>query len=131
MQRLGAWLGLAWLMGLSVGCGPVYKTVYAFDPPRDAAGRRCIVQCDTQRQQCQELEALKSERCRAEARIAELEYEQCQANAKDPKRCSRRYVSCDHGDIARCESAYRICYQNCGGSVRSKTVCTAHCDKAK
>lgn len=132
MRKLAVFFGLVLGSAGLAGCGPVYQTVYNYEPPRDEIGMRCVRQCEDTMRECLQKEELKDENCRKEYHIADLEYQRCRELARQrgekPERCYRRGVYCSSGDRERCESQYRLCYENCGGVIRSKQVCSMFCD---
>lgn len=112
------------------GCGPVYDTQYQFTPPENESGRTCVFQCETSKEQCQQIQEMRAESCEDRA---EYEYERCvdriyRRKGREPKwhECSKETCS---ADVDRCENTYRNCYQACGGKVRAETVCVANCDQ--
>ncbi|MGF1547206.1 MAG: hypothetical protein ACFCUG_07750 [Thiotrichales bacterium] len=132
-MKLAVWLiGWVALMSALAGCGPVYKTVYHFEPPRDDNGIRCVLQCEETLRECSVAEDLRDENCRREQQVAELEHQRCRDLARAAGRkddvCPRSYVSCVGGRHARCDENYRRCYENCGGQISSQQVCSMFCD---
>ena len=115
-------------------CGCV--TEYTYSPPTTAEGRACVAHCqdnqmgcrisqDRQRdaafEQCKTESAQKQSQCEHDSQI---EYDACLRYAKtdtDRKACRRQ--SCDQpgcysgSNYDLCDSDYRACYQNCGGTV--------------
>ncbi|MGF1643860.1 MAG: hypothetical protein ACFCUJ_09455 [Thiotrichales bacterium] len=119
------------LMAIS-GCGPVYRTVYSFEPPRDENGLRCARQCEDTLRECVAAEDLRDENCRREQQLADLEHQRCRDLARAAGRkddvCQTRYVSCIGGRHERCDDNYRRCYEHCGGQVHSQQVCSMFCN---
>ncbi len=113
----------------STGCGPMYDTRYTFVPPESQSGRTCTFQCENSKMQCQQIEQMRNDTCEERARI---EQQQCQWNMQMQGKKEKWYdcglSSCSE-DTERCESQYRSCFQMCGGTVRSETVCIANCDQ--
>lgn len=111
-------------------CGPIYSTDYNFSPPRSAEGRACVFQCEIGRQQCNEIEGLKQDRCEhySDQELYDCERDIRRRKGREPKwyECSSR--SCD-ADSDRCDQSYRYCYQACGGEVNQVTNCVANCDQ--
>ncbi|MCG8354249.1 MAG: hypothetical protein MI920_01635 [Kiloniellales bacterium] len=129
------------MMAFSVAlaaCGPVYKTVYEFDPPRSAAGLQCVQQCWQNQSLCR-LSADSDERlCLAEARAeAERRFVNYRLDRlEEGKKVEKRLSDFDHSYRCRyrsfgksCEPDFRVCYVSCGGQVRPYRVCTAFCDQ--
>jgi len=111
-------------------------TEYTYSPPTTAEGRACVARCqDTQMrcrvtqdrrrdsafEQCKVDSAQKQSQCEHDSQI---EYDACLRYAKtdaDRNACHRQ--SCDQpGCYAStnydlCDTDYRACYQNCGGTV--------------
>lgn len=129
----------AGLLLLLNACGPVYRTTYQLSPPDSARGRSCVNTCQATLQQCEATETYAHEECENRA---ERGYQACEARKTyepDPKKgwkkpvcvencldCSRAY--CAPPDNDKCESRYRDCYVNCGGTVETIVECTSNCD---
>lgn len=123
---------------LLCSCGPVYRTAYDFTLPNDLRGRECINQCQASWEQCESNAIQVQQGCLNRAQQA---YQTCESRKKylpDPKKgwdnpkcienCFSCYESyCSEPDLETCNSRYRDCYGNCGGIVKSKTECVAHC----
>jgi hypothetical protein len=67
---------------------------------------------------------------------AEADYYRCQAiesarNKKKDDWWSGCYRASCYSENEMCEVNYRICYQNCGGTVLGETVCVANCEEVR
>lgn len=120
-------------------CGPVFKTFYAFEPPKTQTGKNCVNQCNMMKMQCGQLEDQKAANCRQRADSA---YQECERAARAEvlacklggnKNCSKPYCSRDicTKNTETCDNQYRVCFQNCGGKITSETRCIRNCDKAR
>jgi|GEM_PF-1869708 len=120
-----------------VGCSPVYRTTYAYMPIAGRQGQACSNQCDSARQQCQQMSRQITMQCQTQA---QADYRLCEAtktygyNKKGEVEClSNCYcsvASCSDPDFATCEENYKNCYLNCGGEVKASTSCVNFCDQA-
>ena len=131
---------LAVLMLAVAGCGPIYETVYSYQPPRSAQGQQCATQCQQIDQYCKQNCRLKEDSCRGDAsRQASYEYDRYvreqQRRHQEIKKsvsdfnygyCSSA-SSCEEG----CGNDFRICFTNCGGVVTARQECTMFCDQAR
>lgn len=121
--------GLVGLLFL-VGCGPMYQTEYIYTPPESSSGSACIFQCENSKQQCQQIQSMRSEDCE---RRAEYEYQRCEDRIYDRKGRDAKWYECTREscteDTERCEASYRSCYQSCGGRVEAQTRCVSNCDQ--
>ncbi len=97
-------------------------------------GRECINQCQVPLELCeanarQTYEACLTraeyayQRCEARKRYSDSDKNKCVENCY----CGRDY--CRDPQVDTCQERYRTCYTNCGGKIKSETVCTANCDK--
>jgi len=121
-------LVVIFLLFLLGGCGPVYRTVYTYQPPQDAQGMHCTMLCENIRMQCRTNETYRIQSCEDENRIAHLEYERCVVMEYDY--CWDNWTMfCGMGNYKRCDTDYRLCYQNCGGQIFSREVCVSGCDR--
>ncbi len=120
-------LMMALLLNLS-GCGPIYDTRYYYTPPQDPSAQSCIFQCENMKMQCEQLEMMKAENSNQRSR---MDQDRCRENirrqGREPKSSECQYFSTYSADTERCESQYRICYQNCGGRVHAEQVCVFNC----
>ncbi|MBK1644778.1 hypothetical protein CKO25_08970 [Thiocapsa imhoffii] len=123
----------AWILTSTalLGCGPVYRTQYSYQPPTDANGRQCITQCAAIRELCRATMENRAAQERAVCQqTATLRYATCLATAKsDAERnaCTNRDACRVSANTDRCDSDYNQCYQNCGGLVESTQVCVSGC----
>ncbi|WP_041795432.1 hypothetical protein [Pararhodospirillum photometricum] len=139
MARVGRLLAVGLLIGVAAACGPIYETSYEFRAPRSPEGRVCTSQCLNWQQNCTHSCQRDEERCKdREREDARREYrryvdEKRRAGQKVTKTESSFYdgYGCARSSCRDdCDSMYRQCFVNCGGSVVPNTVCTAFCDKA-
>lgn len=112
-------------------CGPVYKTDYTYTPPKDASGRQCLNQCLALQSSCRSAAEDRAVRENAACQQnAMVNYSVCLATAKsdaERNRCSS-YSYCDRKpDLRACDAEYRMCYQNCGGTVVGHQRCVSGC----
>ena len=108
-------LTIAFLCYLSVGCGPIYDTKYSFTLPETPQGKMCVSGCERTKFLCERDENRKQENCERQAKRV------CEGR----RDC---YGSPDClVDYSQCESRYRRCYQDCGGTVESRKVCVMGC----
>ncbi len=112
------------------GCGPIYDTKYDLMPPSDEAGRFCVVECERINGDCRRDAQHRYDRCERDNREARDEFERCRrkhaenANKRCGSSASTNYCS---SDTASCDSAYRRCFQNCGGEIHTRQVCVFNC----
>jgi len=135
-MRLIFSISIAMLALSLTACGPIYKTVYDFKPPKSTIARMCINQCMQNKTSCEQICALKSQACQFQAKqnamneyqIYKLERE------RDHKSVDKTVYSFDDSwgcnQNCGCEGNFRACYTTCGGQVTPRQVCTAFCDKA-
>ena len=124
------------LIAFLTSCGPVYKTNYTYIPPENEEGKSCIFQCDNTKLQCYQLEDMRYQRCLDRA---DRDYYRCEANRryvynyKKKRRECRHNCYCFRSSCSQtrevCDDRYRTCYQTCGGSVTSETVCVSNCEE--
>ena len=124
---------------LVAGCGPIYETVYSYQPPRSPQGRQCVGQCQQINQYCRQNCQLRETSCQATARQdASYDYDRYvrerqrhrQEIKKSPSDFDHSY-SCSSASSCEqtCGDDYRMCYTNCGGVVTSREECTMFCDQ--
>jgi len=125
--------GLVACLGLAAlgACGPYYKTVYHYDPPRTPVIGQCVATCGQTREIC--FGNLMQRQASCQERVA-FRYEECVRDArsrgKDPsKECTHSY--CSEPDRADCEPPYAECYAGCGARVVAEQVCVWGCDQAQ
>ena len=127
------------LMLVMAGCGPIYETVYSYQPPRSAEGRMCTSQCHQINQYCKQNCELREQTCQGNAQQeANRQYdsyvrERRRAHLEIKKSPSDFYSSYGCSSSSSCSSAcdsnYRMCYTNCGGTITSHQECTMFCDQ--
>ena len=123
---------LCFLGGLAslTGCGPMYQTEYIYTPPKSQTGNACVFQCENSKQQCQQIQEMRSEDCE---RRAEYDYQRCEDRIYDREGRDAKWYECSResctADVERCEATYRSCYQSCGGKVEAQTRCVSNCDQ--
>jgi len=124
------------LTGMLFGCGPIYKTEYAYVPPHSSMGKMCIAQCVQGKSACQQMCEMRKENCRARARQeAHYQYEEY----KHEQRREHKDVNKDVNDFDNsffdcnqscdCTPTFNACYSACGGQVLERQVCVAFCGK--
>ncbi|AHF04986.1 membrane protein [Marichromatium purpuratum 984] len=122
---------LATLAVALVACGPVYRTEYSYVPPADRAGKQCLNQCLNMRAMCRSQAESRAANARADCeRNAMINYTACMATAKsdsERSKCSATSYCSQDADTRQCEEEYRLCYENCGGTVSSYQVCEYGC----
>lgn len=115
------WLCLALLPILS-GCETIR---YEYRAPESAQGKICVNQCGAIKEVCKGNEI---QRAQGEKEICERSndntYRAClrsAGNNKDQQRsCDSKRRSCwSSENFYACESDYRQCFVNCGGSIRT------------
>ena len=124
LLRMGSFCFLV----IALGCAhkPVYQIRYEYLPPGSAEGRQCTQQCETTKNQCQEVVNKELEK---ERRNLQQAYQQClltQSTSRSPIICS------DQSQLIRvnyssCWPDYNHCYQSCGGRVEERNVCVSNC----
>lgn len=122
------WCAIILASYLLIGCGPVYRTQYTFDPPQDRDGRTCVLHCDNNKMQCEHMERMRHQHCeqRADWEQERCEYELERKNKKEKwYSCARSSCSLN---LEPCERQYRLCYQNCGGEVVASEICVMNCE---
>lgn len=128
LKRLGSVIALTITVA---ACGPVYRTTYDYIPPEDAAGKQCLNQCLQMFEMCRSSAENRAAQERASCQQnATLAYAACLATAKtdlERSRCSSTSSCNREADISQCNSEYRLCYRNCGGTVKSREVCVSGC----
>jgi hypothetical protein len=124
------WISLLLCTTTLAACGPMYRTEYHLTPPGDGRGRACVARCSDDQAACQSrMDAASEDTFRNCELRAEQDYSRCLLLAKDDKakrECSRS--SCERRpDYSGCESAFRNCFEACGGKVDAQQVCTFNC----
>lgn len=116
--QIWSWLRMAvWgiIMGLA-GCG----TEYTYTPPASATGQACIMRCQGVQNTCVDTEKQRAEKEEAECETnAEHAHYMCLLYAKtDADRAKCQKDGCyEYADTGSCDSAFRACFQQCGGVV--------------
>lgn len=121
-------------------CGPIYDTQYSLIPPTSVEGRRCVGQCQQNRNICRQSCTISQQACLNDSRTRALyeyqAYVSRQTAEKQPIKKSvsdfeRSYGCSANSCEERCEANYRDCFGGlCGGRVVTQKVCTAFCDEA-
>lgn len=132
------------------GCSsdPVYRTQYDLIQPTSNSGKQCVVGCETNRLLCEQRNDDRITRCEEQA---DRKFNNCEADAKvrldscnaDLKRrygsawtkyatnCSAYGSGC-YRDVcstrSSCDTGHRACFGNCGGEVKSRSVCVRNCN---
>ncbi len=110
-------------------CGPMYQTVYDFEPPADSSGGYCIGRCESDRARCIDNVRYDYERC---DQNAQMEQQSCRDRLSWEGKKEKWYdcgkTSCSN-DTDPCEADYRGCYQSCGGRVTSRQECYMNCSQ--
>lgn len=118
------------------GCGPIYKTEYAYTPPASTVGTMCVNQCVQAKTICKQMCDMRNENCRSRARQDALyEFEiykrDRRAHGKSVDKSisdfDRSFFNCNQS--CDCTSAYHSCYTSCGGQIYERKVCVAFCGK--
>jgi len=117
------------------GCGPVYQTHYSYVPPHSWRGRRCVNRCLNDRSFCRSQCQTNDQSCQSNANLEAmpeyLMYVHHRQQQNEPAYRSPSdfadYSNCT--DSCGCESSYRACFTNCGGSVLANTQCVAFCNQ--
>jgi hypothetical protein len=122
-------------VGTLVGCGPIYQTEYDYIPPHSGIGKMCAMQCQQNKNTCEQMCQLKNDACRTQARQdAMYRYEMYRHRQRDIGRGINKGINdfnygnyCD--TACNCDSSFRTCYATCGGQVLTQRVCVAFCGK--
>jgi hypothetical protein len=116
------------LATLVTACNPVYKTTYDLSPPQDAQSRICITQCQQTRTYCEQVGVTEDRACADRNKSERLSNK----STKDDDKWYLDSIGCRNAERAKetCENQYVGCFATCGGAVKSRTICTANCDKA-
>lgn len=125
-----------------VGCSPIIRTSYSFEPPAAVEARACVDQCMKTNTQCWRTCDLRTPNC-GDATLypgATLPGQETgpMPDFKSPLGMfgSGRADCIDLEPIIQsgrqckdaCDGLYRQCYARCGGTVVAHPVCTAFCD---
>jgi|WetSurMetagenome_2_1015567.scaffolds.fasta_scaffold59558_2 hypothetical protein len=114
-----SWVILSLLL---IGCAPMYKTQYSYNPPKSTTGMMCINNCESNINNCRQMEDMKKSNCEYRT---DLDYRMCMDHKKSDK--DSCYRSSCYTDYEHCTGDYNRCYQGCGGIVNSQQVCVAFC----
>ena len=122
--------GLAAMLGVLSACAPITETRYTFLPPEAQEGQACVARCSTVNSQClaQAEKVGEADRIVCEE-AARQDYDVCLM--RSPSGDSRE--TCEIRDCRRvvdtsaCDVPYRACFQECGGFIESRQVCTFNC----
>lgn len=129
-----------------VACGPIYNTKRIYYPPQDTDGKYCINSCAQIRQNCSSNCKNIEQNCEIAAKAVDVaRSNQCLAKKKhcidhpQAQECvffkfedcnifSTKHNECNSsGCMSECSRNYNECYTNCGGEIKTKTVCVANC----
>lgn len=119
-SRLSPILGLLALLALS-GCETIR---YEYKAPESMQGKTCVNQCGAIKEVCKgnEIQRAQSEKDICE-RSNDSTYRTCMRSASNKdqqKACDSKKKYCwSSENFYGCESDYRQCFVNCGGSIRT------------
>ena len=113
--------------GCSAG-GSFVPPAYTLTPPANPGGRMCTLQCAQAREYCRESCGYTHRQCVTDVQAAGMRYyaeyakEQFATNQSIELRPRdfEQATGCDNAQTActeDCESVYRLCFGNCGGTV--------------
>lgn len=116
-------------------CGPIYRTEYAYTPPKTTTAQMCVNQCVQAKTMCEQMCEMRNENCKTRAHQDALyQYEiykrDQRAHGKHIKKSVSDFdssYSCHN--TCDCTPSYNSCYASCGGQVYEKKVCVAFCGK--
>lgn len=123
------------LAALLAACSPIYKTEYAYVPPKSDMGKMCTANCVQQKSMCQQMCQMRNENCRARAHQDALyQYEVYKNERRRNGQSIDRSVSSFESSFGcnepcNCSETFNTCYSACGGEVLEREVCVAFCDK--
>lgn len=101
---------------LAFGCAKEY----VYSPPTTAEEKACVASCQNNQQSCRSNEQQRYTNAKTQCeREADIEYTSCLKYAKtDVDRAGCDKKGCyNSANYAFCDSEFRDCYQNCGGTV--------------
>lgn len=135
MRRLLALLTIVCSVCVLSACGPIYRTDYAYVPPKSNSGKMCITQCLTNKSMSEQMCQMRNDNCRAQARQDALyQYESYKRDRHAMGKPVRKTLS-DFDTSYMCSNScdttpqYNACYASCGGQIFEHQTCTAFCDK--
>ena len=126
---------ILFLATILAGCGPIYRTEYAYVPPHSPTGKMCAAQCVQGKNACEQMCEMKNQNCRLRAHQDALaQYHMYkQERKREGKPLKKEIQDFDQSYLCSsscdCESTYRACYSTCGGQVLERQVCVAFCNK--
>lgn len=124
-------IGLLAALAFLATCGPVNQTERILTPPTGPEAQQCVTECNTDRGQCLEKAAERYADCREQQREAYDDFRNCRggtAARTGAVLCLPRATFRCRSRAPRCEAAFEVCYQRCGGKVEKQEVCVANCD---
>lgn len=125
------------IISICSGCNPVYRTFYTYTPPKEFAGKQCVNNCLSIKQQCEQTQSFEHQSCLNRAQIA---HSNCLANqvfrydSRERRNICMRNCFCSQPNCSRpdpyvCDERYNRCYTNCGGEVLPYQKCISNCDQ--
>jgi len=116
---------------------PVYETVSEYTPPPDPQGKLCLINCQTNQNQCEQIRQLQENQNRQmqymqdrDCRQQRASYDRCISSGGGwscPEPHCPSYGTMTNSFNQNCQSQYDQCYQNCGGTVKSRHECVRNC----
>lgn len=110
-------------------CGPVYQTKYLRTPSSAPNFESCIAGCDVLHNRCNGEKQAQYNSCTFNS---DLQYSTCETMASARRLLGEKYSCyrsyCSEPDLRPCVALYNMCYQRCGGSVKTETICVARCE---
>ncbi len=142
------WGASAAMLALASTCAPyvpepIYATTYHYAAPDSEQGRVCVMQCEVNRSQCQEMGRMRADACEQRARAdheqceerAQTRYDECLARQQETPgtfclrdTCHRETCS---SATDECELHYNRCFEVCGGTVTEETRCIENCERPR
>ena len=135
MTRILSLITLALAVAMLIGCSPIYKTNYAYTPPKSDVGKMCTSQCTQNKMVCEQMCQMRKDNCKSQAKQDAFYKYQSYVNERKSNHLpvdksvsdfDDSYFSCK--DSCDCTSSFHTCYQACGGQITATQVCTAFCD---
>jgi len=143
------WYALLALLGwtlLATACGPVYETYHHYLPPNDAQGKRCALECEQQRNECQASCDQNYQQCSREAKLeGKVQFLEARQNYLEQKnRCAEQNTGSGCKNLYEpnqyqytntsncqkdcgCNDNFDRCFQICGGRIERETRCVSDC----